>query len=77
MARDLIGRYVWIVDTLTRYERLSRSDLNRLWMRSDISGGEPLPERVLCGGDGDRGSRIIFFMLCQKKAAGQNKGAAG
>lgn len=46
MARDLIGRYVWIVDTLTRYERLARSDLNRLWMRSDISGGEPLPERT-------------------------------
>lgn len=46
MARDLIGRYVWIVDTLTRYEKLSRKELNRLWLRSPISEGEPLPERT-------------------------------
>lgn len=46
MARDLIGCYVWIVDTLTRYEKLSRKELNRLWMRSPLSNGEPLPERT-------------------------------
>lgn len=46
MPRDLISRYVWIVDTLTRYERLTRKQLNRLWMRSPLSNGEPLPERT-------------------------------
>ena len=46
MARDLIGRYVWIVDTLNRYEKLSRKELNKLWIRSHISDGEPLPERT-------------------------------
>lgn len=46
MPRDLISRYVWIVDTLTRYERLTRKQLNRLWMRSPLSSGEPLPERT-------------------------------
>ncbi len=46
MPRDLISRYVWIVDTITRYGRLDRKQLNRLWMRSPISGGEPLPERT-------------------------------
>lgn len=46
MARDLISRYVWIVDTLSRYERLTREEINRLWMRSHLSDGNPLPERT-------------------------------
>lgn len=46
MSRDLISRYVWIVDVLTRYEKLSRQQLNKLWLRSSISGGEELPERT-------------------------------
>lgn len=46
MARDLISRYVWIVDTLTRYGRLSRTQLNELWLRSPLSEGKPLPERT-------------------------------
>lgn len=46
MARDILGRYVWIVDTLTRYERLSREELNRLWVRSPLGDGNPIPERT-------------------------------
>lgn len=46
MPRDLISRYVWIVDTLTRYERLTRDQLNKLWVRCRLSGGEPMPERT-------------------------------
>lgn len=46
MTSDLFRRYVWIVDTLTRYEKLSRERLNRLWLRSSVSEGKPLPERT-------------------------------
>lgn len=46
MARDLIGKYVWIVDTLNRYERLTKDELSRLWLRSSVSEGEPLPDRT-------------------------------
>ena len=46
MARDLISKYVWIVDTLNRYERLTKEELSRLWLRSSISEGEPLPDRT-------------------------------
>lgn len=46
MGRDLISRYIWIVDTLTRYKRLSKEDINRLWENSTISGGQPLPDRT-------------------------------
>lgn len=46
MPRDLIGRYIWIVDTLNRYGKLTRDDLNDLWMRSSIGDGKPIPERT-------------------------------
>lgn len=46
MSRDLISRYVWIVDTLTRYERLTRRQINRLWSLSPYSQGEGIPDRT-------------------------------
>lgn len=46
MSQNLIGKYIWIIDTLNRHRRLSKEELNRLWQRSEISGGEPLPDRT-------------------------------
>jgi len=46
MARDIINRFVWIVDTLNRYGRLTRTQINDLWLRSPVSEGKPLPERT-------------------------------
>ena len=46
MANNLIGKYIWIIDTLTRYKRLSKDDLNKLWIKSEISGKEPMPDRT-------------------------------
>lgn len=46
MARDLFSRYIWIVDTLNRYGRLTREEIDRLWIRSSISDGNPIPPRT-------------------------------
>lgn len=46
MAKNLIGKYIWIIDTLTKNRRLSKQTLNVLWMKSEISGGNPLPDRT-------------------------------
>lgn len=46
MAKDLFNKYVWIIDTLSRYEKLSRERFNKLWLRSSVSEGKPLPERT-------------------------------
>ncbi len=29
MARDLLNRYIWIVDTIKRFGRISRKELDR------------------------------------------------
>ena len=46
MARNLINRYVWLVDTISRFGRISLKDLNEAWLRSDISEGKPLARRT-------------------------------
>jgi len=46
MPRDLFSRYAWIVDTITRYGKLSRADINKLWRRSHLSDGQDIPERT-------------------------------
>ncbi len=46
MAKDLFGRYVWIVDTLNRYGKLTRAELNALWKRSSRGDGEEIPART-------------------------------
>lgn len=44
--KELMNKYIWLIDTLTRYERLSREEINDLWRLSPYSNGDPLPERT-------------------------------
>lgn len=46
MNRTLIARYIWLVDTLTTHGRLTREEINRLWILSNLSDGNPIPERT-------------------------------
>lgn len=46
MAKNLINKYIWIIDTIQRYGRITRDELNRLWVKSSLSDGEPLARRT-------------------------------
>ncbi len=46
MSRNLISRYIWIIETIRRHGSISREELNRLWVKSSFSDGEPLPRRT-------------------------------
>ncbi|MBO4723462.1 MAG: WYL domain-containing protein [Muribaculaceae bacterium] len=45
MAKNLIAKYIWIVDTIERHGAISREMLNELWKQSEFSDGNPLPRR--------------------------------
>ncbi|MGM9845972.1 MAG: helix-turn-helix transcriptional regulator [Muribaculaceae bacterium] len=47
MAHDLLNRYIWLIDTIRRYGRITRRELNTCWERSPISNGEKLARRTL------------------------------
>lgn len=47
MARDILNRYIWIIDTIRRYGRISRRELDECWQRSIHSNGErSIPRRT-------------------------------
>lgn len=46
MASELFGRYVWLMDTIRRYGRVTREEINRCWLRSSLSNGKPIPRRT-------------------------------
>lgn len=43
MAANLFGRYVWLMDVLHRYKRLTFQEINKLWQESGLGYGEELP----------------------------------
>ena len=46
MAKELFNRYVWLIDTLQRYGRLTRRKIDGLWQRSEYSDGKPMARRT-------------------------------
>lgn len=46
MASNLFGRYVWLLDTLQTYGKLTYEDINRLWKDCRLGFGDDLPKRT-------------------------------
>lgn len=46
MAKNVISKYIWLVDTIERYGSITRERLNELWMKSEFGNREPLPRRT-------------------------------
>ena len=46
MARSNIATYIWMIDTIERRGRITLDELNRLWMLSPLSEGNPMPKRT-------------------------------
>ncbi|MBR5843869.1 MAG: WYL domain-containing protein [Bacteroidaceae bacterium] len=48
MSQSIIQRYMWFFDTVWRYKRITRGEIERLWLQSDLSDGNPLTRRTFC-----------------------------
>ncbi|MCM1376920.1 MAG: WYL domain-containing protein [Clostridium sp.] len=46
MSKNLIHRYIWLVDILNRYGRLSLSELQELWRKDSNLSEKPLCDRT-------------------------------
>ncbi|MBR1935954.1 MAG: WYL domain-containing protein [Muribaculaceae bacterium] len=46
MARNLVARYIWIIDTIERHGALSLQRLNKLWEASELNDGKPISRRT-------------------------------
>lgn len=46
MPKDLFNRYIWLIDTIKRYGKITREELNVRWQKTPFSNGESLPRRT-------------------------------
>ncbi len=46
MAKDLLSRYIWLVDTIKRHGRITRGEIDEQWKRSRFSQGDGIPRRT-------------------------------
>jgi len=47
MAKDILSRYIWIIDTIRRYGHISRKELDRCWRNSPYANGDlSIPRRT-------------------------------
>lgn len=45
MANELLSRYIWLVDTIRRYGRITRRELDECWKHTAFSDGESILTR--------------------------------
>lgn len=48
MGNQTVNRCVWLVDTIRRFGRITRRDLEQVWERSALSDGTKLSRRTFC-----------------------------
>jgi hypothetical protein len=46
MAKNLLNKYVWLVETIYRAKKISFEDINRKWLYNDLSEGMELSKRT-------------------------------
>ena len=45
-GQSLISKYVWVIETIHRRQKISFKELNEKWLRDDISRGVEIPKRT-------------------------------
>ncbi len=46
MAKNLLNKYVWLVETIYKAKKISFEEINQLWLDNDMSEGKPLALRT-------------------------------
>ena len=67
MNKNLLFKYIWLVDTIGRAGRITFEELNDRWMRSPLSDGEELPKRTFHNWRADVEELFDINIECQRK----------
>ena len=46
MAKNLLNKYVWLVETIYKSKKITYEEINQSWLDNDLSEGNPLPLRT-------------------------------
>ena len=64
---DIFKQYIWITETLYRTGGLSFQELNERWIKTDMSGGLPIPRTTFNRHKEDIESMFGICIECRRK----------
>lgn len=68
MSNMTTARCVWLVDTIRRYGRITRRQLEEAWLRSPYSEGKPLSRRTFCNHRNAAEQLFRLNIVCDPKS---------
>ena len=46
MAKNLLNKYVWLVETIYKAQKISFKEINKRWVSNDLSEGKKMSKRT-------------------------------
>ena len=66
MSKNLINKYVWLVETLYKAKKISLKEINRKWSETELSEGEELPRRTFNNWKNAAEEMFGLVIMCDK-----------
>lgn len=67
MSKNLLNKYVWLVDTIYRAKYITFEEINRRWLDDDISEGLEIPKRTFHTWINEAQEMFGLVILCERK----------
>ena len=66
MSKNLINKYVWLVETLYKAKKITLKEINRRWTQSELSEGEEIPRRTFNNWKNAVDEMFGLVIMCDK-----------
>ena len=66
MSKNLINKYVWLVETLYRAKKITLKEINRKWLETDLSEGLEIPRRTFVNWKNAVEDMFGLVIVCDK-----------
>ena len=67
MSKNLLNKYVWLVETIYNAKYISLEEINRRWLEDDISEGVEIPRRTFHTWLNEAQEMFGLVILCERK----------
>ena len=67
MSKNLINKYVWLVETIYNAKKITLKEINRKWLETDLSEGLEIPRRTFDNWKNAVEEMFGLVILCDKR----------
>ena len=66
MSKNLLNKYVWLVETIYRAKKITLKEINRRWTQTELSEGEEIPRRTFNNWKNAAEEMFGLVIMCDK-----------